>query len=326
VARRVCITDTDQPDLATRVAHEVFAGLGVRVDLLQTRDPAELAARASDADGLLVQYARITPGLMETLPRLRVIGRYGVGYDNVDVTAATARSIYVCNCPDYCTEEVADHTLALLLATTRGVLPFSHHVAGGGWSIDPAQPVPRLRGRVLGIVGIGRIGGAVAVRARAVGLTLIGADPYVSDERFGALGVERTDLPDLLARADYVTLHVPLTDETHHLMSRETLAMIRSGAVLINTARGGVVDTAALVEALRAGRLGAAALDVLEQEPPPADHPLRTLPNVILTPHAAFYSEESLIEVHERVTQDVARVLAGEAPQNAVNRDARSPR
>jgi D-3-phosphoglycerate dehydrogenase len=314
------MTDSDFTD--HRTEREIFERAGMRFEILQTRDTAEMIARAQDADALLVQYAPITPAIINGLPRLRVIGRYGVGFDTIDVDAATARGVYVCNCPDYCTEEVADHTLALLMAVTRQVFPLREQFDRGRWSIEDAKAIRRLRGRVLGIVGVGRIGSAVARRVAPLGFRLLGHDPYVPKKRLTALGLEPTPLADLLKQSDYVTLHTLLNAGTRHLINAERLALMKPGAVLINTSRGAVVDTNALVAALRSGRLSAAALDVLEQEPPPPGHPLRSMPNVILTPHVAFYSDASFPTLKRRVSEDVVRVLRGEPPENAVNREA----
>ena len=317
---RVYLTDSD---LASHdIERDVLERAGVRFEVLRARGPDDLIARAREADGLLVQYMQITKPIIDALPRLRVIGRYGIGFDTIDVAAASARGVYVCNCPDYCIDEVADHTVALLLALTRRLFPLRHHVAAGNWSIDPAKPAPRLRGRALGIVGVGRIGRAVAERTRPLGLRLIGHDPFISDDRLSGFGVDPMPLDDLLRQADYVTLHVPFSGETRHLLNRERLVLMKPGAVLINTARGGLVDTEALLEALRSSHLGAAGLDVLEQEPPASDHPFRSMSNVILTPHTALYSEESLSTLKREVTEDVAGILRGEAPKNAVNREA----
>lgn len=317
---RVYMTDSDFTDHS--VERAVFEHAGMTFEILQTRSPDELVPRARDADALLVQYAQITPAIVNALPRLKVIGRYGVGFDTIDVAAASARGVYVCNCPDYCTEEVADHTLALLMAVTRQLFPLREHFGEGRWSITQAHSISRLRGRVLGIIGVGRIGSAMARRTAPLGLRLLGHDPYIVDERFAELGVEPTSLADLLKQADFVTLHTLLSQETRHLLNRDRLAQMKPGAVLINTSRGGVVDTDALVAALRSGHISAAALDVLEQEPPPADHPLRSMSNVILTPHVAFYSNASFPTLKREVSEDVVRVLRGEAPKNAVNRES----
>jgi len=320
VSVSVYMTDSDFSDHSTE--REIFERAGMRFEILQTRNADELITRAGDADALLVQYAAITPAMIHALPRLRVIGRYGVGFDTIDVDAASARGIYVCNCPDYCTEEVADHTLALLMAVTRQVFPLREQFDRGRWSIEDAKAIRRLRGRVLGIVGVGRIGSAVARRVAPLGFRLLGHDPYVPDKRLAALGLEPTPLADLLKQSDYVTLHTLLNAETRHLINAKRLALMKPGAVLINTSRGAVVDSNALVAALHSGRLSAAALDVLEQEPPPPDHPLRSMRNVILTPHVAFYSDASFPMLKRKVSEDVVRVLRGKPPENAVNREA----
>lgn len=281
----------------------------------------EVAEVVADADAVLVNQLEISKELIELMPRCRVISRYGVGVDNVDVAAATAAGMYVASVPDYGTEEVADHAFALLLACIRGVSYKDHAVRQGQWNLIGSYPVHRTSGRVLGVVGFGRIGRAFARRAGGWGFSrLLVHDPYVDPRDIEASGAEPVDLDTLLTAANYVSLHVPLTEETHHLINAQRLAGMARAAIVINTSRGPVIDEAALEEALRDDRLAAAGLDVYEQEPLPQDSGLRSLPNVVLTDHAAYYSVEALSELKRKAAVNVRRVLQGEPPTYAVNR------
>jgi len=237
------------------------------------------------------------------------------------VEAATRKGIAVCNVPDYCTEEVADHTLTLALALVRKLPASIEYLRGGGWSHVPLRPIRRLGSLTFGLYGFGRIARAVAQRARGFGFGLVAYDPYVPDAVFAEAGVERMEADALLACSDLLSLHMPLTEGTRALMDRESLGRMKRGALLINTARGGLIDTEALLEALDSGQVGGAALDVLDVEPIPPDHPLWSRPNVILTPHLAWYSEEALAQLQRSVAEECARVLRGEPPRHAVNPD-----
>jgi C-terminal binding protein len=242
-----------------------------------------------------------------------------VGYNNIDVQAAGQRGLVVCNVPDYGTEEVADHAIMLLLAAHRGLIASDAAIRRGGWDLGPIQPATRLRGRTLALIGFGRIGQATALRARAFGLDVVVYDPYQPDGVDKALGVRRADsLAESLAQADFVSLHCLLSDETRHLINAASLRAMRPGAVLVNTARGGLVDEDALADALARGALRAAALDVLACEPPPAQARLLALPNVLVTPHVAGLSERSVHEMTRRATDAVLAVLAGDEPPGLV--------
>jgi len=245
---------------------------------------------------------------MDALPGLRVVATGTIGYDHIDVDAAAARGVWVCNVPDYCVEEVADHTLALLLALTRGVVALDRDVRAGRWDPRAAGPLRTLARLRVGIVGHGRIGGAVARR-----LAALGCEVLVNDVR--DVGVPRVALDELLARADVVTLHVPLTRETDSLIGPMEIASIKSGALLINTSRGRVVELDPLVRALREGHLGGAALDVLPEEPPPE---VPQLPNLIVTPHAAWHSAEAERKAIADAVEAVRTALRGERPSTAV--------
>ena len=316
---RVVITDTGFP--STQPEQEILGDLA-EISLAPSADEATLRALAGEADALLNCYAPLSADLVRSLRRCRIIARYGIGVDTVPLEVASQSGIMVTNVPDYCIDEVSDHALALMLNLARGVGRAMLSTRTGAWDLGVVRPLHRLRGQTLALLGFGRIARALAQKAAPLGLHVIAYDPYVPAEAIQAAGVEPVGLQDALARGDVVSIHVPLTDETRHLISADALAMMKPTAFLVNCARGGIVDTDALVAALRAGKLAGAGLDVLESEPPTADLGLRELPNVILTPHAAFYSEESMQELQRRAAEEVARVLRGERPRSLVNADA----
>jgi D-3-phosphoglycerate dehydrogenase / 2-oxoglutarate reductase len=306
----VLITDCDHPTID--VERAILEGAGLTVELARCRTPEDVIAAATDvgAIGLIVQYASITGEVLRALPGCRVVGRYGVGLDTIDLVTAAELSVRVVNVPDYCTDEVADHALGLILALTRGIVPLDRGVQRGVWDFRLAGRVRRPSSQRLGVIGLGRIGSALAQRARALGFEVVGTDPRGP----GDSGVKAIDLDTLLGTSDVISVHAPLDASTHHLIGSRTLALMKPTAILVNTSRGGLVDQDALVEALRAGRIAGAGLDVLEHEPIPADHPLIGLPNVVLTPHAAFYSEESLVEMKRKVSERVLAVLRDDRP------------
>ena len=287
------IADYDFP--STDVERRVLGTAGIDLVVGQCRTEEETIELCAEADGIILQYAPLTRRVIESLQRCRVISRYGVGVDTVDVAAATERGIWVANVPNFSTVEVAEHTLALLLALSRRLFVLDDLVHKGGWSTIGAMghTVP-LVDQTLGLVGFGAIARAVAFRARALGLRVLTYSPRTPVEVAHEYGVEQASLGDLLARADFVSLHCPLTAETRHIVDATALRQMRPSAWVINTARGQLVDQPALVEALRAGRIAGAALDVLEHEPIPPGDPLLGMRNVILTPHSAFYSVRSL--------------------------------
>jgi D-3-phosphoglycerate dehydrogenase len=253
-----------------------------------------------------------------------IIARYGIGFDNVDLLAATRAGILVTNVPDYCVDEVSDHALALMLALARQIVTADRAVKAGVWDVVPHAGVRRLRGQTLGLLGFGKIAKAVASKVQPLGMKVLVYDPYIESELIGGHGAEAVNLDRLLAEADAISIHVPLSPETSNLIGPRELAQMKRSAFLINTSRGGIVDEQALATALKEGRLGGAALDVLPVEPPPPDHPLRQAPNTILTPHLAFYSRESVIELQTKAAEEVARALMGEPPRSPVNPEART--
>jgi D-3-phosphoglycerate dehydrogenase len=299
----------DYPPAA--LAH--LEGLPVRLTGRCLPDEAALVAEGQEAHILLVTGLHFTEQTMRQLPHLRGIVRYGVGLDRIDLDAAAKRGIAVRNVTGFCTEEIADHCLGLLIACARGMFADALHVRHGNFR-HGAQRVLRLRGRCLGIVGFGAIGRALAIRAQALGLTVLAHDPYVSAQTIAEAGARPAALDELLSEADFVSLNCALTDDTRHLLGREQFACMKPGAFLINTARGGLVDQPALVEALQSGRLGGAALDVLDPEPPAADDPLLRLDNVTITPHVAWHSEQALEDLVVGVFAAVGELVRGMLP------------
>ena len=285
---------------------------GLPIELISRRIPDQqaLLVECRDADIILMTALRFDRPTMEQLPRLRGIVRYGVGLDTIDLQAASELGIEVRNVRDFCSEEIADHALGMLIACARGLFRDAEIARRGEWR-RCGQPVRRLRGSCLGIVGLGAIGRALATRARALGMRVLATDPFATPEAAAGIGASLVELPELLREADFVSLHCPLTEQTHHLLGPEQLALMKPSAYLINTARGGLVDQPALTRALQEGRIAGAALDVLDPEVPAPDDPLRRMDNVILTPHVAWYSEQALEDLVIGVFARVAELVRG---------------
>jgi D-3-phosphoglycerate dehydrogenase len=254
-----------------------------------------------------------------------VIGRYGVGVDNIAVDTATELGIAVTYVPDYCISEVSDHVMAMLLAWNRRVVLFDRATKTRGWGAEGlGMRIMRLEGKTLGIVGFGRIGRGVAAKARAFGMEILVSDPFVTAEAAVESGARKVELPELLRESHFVTLHTPLVPETRGLVGADELALMKPEAFLINAARGGLIDEDALYSALTAGEIAGAGLDVLADLDPPLDHRLVQLENVVVTPHTAFFSQEAVLELEERAAGEVAQVLQGRMPDNLVNPDVLS--
>ena len=302
----VVITDCDHPSV--EIERGIFKQAGLSLSVRACRTAGDVISAGRGAVGLLSQYAPVTDAVLAALPSVRVIGRYGVGLDNIDTAAAARRGLSVVNVPDYCTDEVADYAFGLILALTRGLPRLDRAVHGGTWDFRVAGDVHRAASQQLGIIGLGRIGSAVAQRARASKFRIAASDPYPllnEDVMF-------MTLPELLVSSDVVTVHAPLNTSTYHLLDASAFSLIKPGAFLVNTARGGLIDEEALTNALVSGRLRGAALDVLEEEPISPGDRLLQFPNVILTPHAAFYSEESIADMKTRVATSMINALNGE--------------
>jgi len=283
-------------------------------------DIEEAIAFGREADGWIVQYMKpIDERVFSACRKLRVVGRTGIGYDVIDVPAATEAGVVVTNVPSYCEEEVSDHAMALLLTCARRTALYTAAVKDGVWDWKIGRPIARLRGRTLGLVGFGKIPRALVPKAKAFGLKVVCADPYLPAETAASEGVELVDFETLLGGADFISIHCPLTAETKGMFNARTFALMKPTAFLINTARGSIIDLPALVEALKAGRIAGAGLDVLPDEPPAEGEALLELDNVVVSPHVAWYSEDSIVDLQARIGRNVAMVCAGRRPEAVVN-------
>jgi D-3-phosphoglycerate dehydrogenase / 2-oxoglutarate reductase len=319
---RVLVTDFAWPSLD--IERSILSELGAELVVADTGEEAELIELSSDVDGILTNWKRVPEAAVLGAPRCQIIARYGVGVDNIPVQLATELGIVVANVPDFCVNEVGDHAMGLLLACARRLVTFTSETRAGVWSLEHAPGLPRLAEQTLGIVGFGRIAQALVPRARGFGLRVLVYTPRLAAAGTvpGELGAQvevAASLDELLAAADYVSLHVPATTQSAGLIGEHALAQMKPTAYLINTSRGALIDEHALARALAEQRIAGAALDVLSSEPPPAENPLLCAPNLILTPHAAFYSDASIHEVQTRAAANVATVLTGEVPEHVVN-------
>ena len=297
-----------------------LAGVPARVTALPpVASEDDLISKAGDADAIILAFAPITRRVMTALDKLKVVVRTGVGYDVIDVPAATELGVIVVNIPDIWIREVANHALALLLAWNRKIIPLDRELRKGVWTAGVPGGAGALHGETVGVVGLGNIGTAFAKRAAALEMRVIAHDPFVDPAHFAKLGVERVSLEDLAARSDYVSVHTLLNAQTRHLINAAFLSRMKPTALLINTSRGPVVDEQALIRALEGRQLAGAALDVWEQEPLAADSPLLKMDNVIATPHAAYFSTAAVAQVPKRCGEEVARVLTKQRPLNVVN-------
>lgn len=324
---KIVVTDYEFADLAPEQA--VMDKAGLILTPAQCRSEAELIEVCADADAIINQYAQITPRVIAALGTCKVISRYGIGLNTIAVPEATAAGICVANVPDGSLEDVSDHAAAMMLSLARGLGRFDAAVRAGRWDYTVAKPLFRMRGKTLGLLSFGQIPQRLARKMAAFGVTVIAHDPYANPAVAADLGVTLVDSETLYRQADFLSVHVPLTDSTQGMVGHDQFALMKPTAYLINTARGPVVDQPALVEALQRGVIAGAGLDVFESEPLGADHPLASLPNVLLSPHCAWYSEESEVEIRSKAAQNVVDVLQGRLPTYHVNRDVQprfSPR
>ena len=304
---------------------ESILGPIATLEVTRSTDPGDIAAGVRDADAVIVNLEPIPRPTIEGMRRCKIICRYGVGYDNVDIAAATECGIWVARVPDYGIEDVSDHALGLFLACVRKIPYTDRGIRDGGWGFRRNRPSYRIRGKTFGLLGYGAIARALHRKLSGLGLARVLAhDPYVDEPEMHAAGAEPASVDELLAASDYVSIHAPLTPETRGMIDQGRLAAMKPTAIIVNTARGGIIDEPALAEALRAGRIGYAALDVFETEPLAADSPLRELDTVILTDHHAYYTEESVVELKTKAAQRVRTALEGGVPEAALN-DPRRP-
>jgi len=299
---------------------EVLGELDVELKIFNCATEDEVIDAVRGADGVLVNLAPVTENVIRAMDRCKVISRYGVGYDNVNIDVATERGIWVARVPDYSFEDVSDHALALLMGAVRKITYKDRRIREGGWNIRKEQPIHRIKGRVLGLVGYGAI--ARTLHRKVSGLGLKGVlvyDPFVEEEEIAKQGAEKVSFERLLKDSDFISIHVPLTDETFHMFGKSEFKLMKGEAIVINTSRGPVIDEKALIEALEGGKIGYACLDVFETEPLPDNHPLKRLNNVILTDHTGYYSEESLVELKTKAAKNILEVLKGNKPIYPVN-------
>lgn len=298
----------------------ILAGYAT-VKLAKSTAEDNLCSEVEDADVIMVGLAKITRKVIKSAKKLKGIVRYGIGVDNIDLNAATERRISVANVPDYCIGTVADHTFALLLALSRNVIKADKRVKEGKWGLAPELKGVDLEGKVYGIVGLGRIGRAVAFRAKGFGMKVVAYDPYVDKNKASELGVEIVGLDTLLKSSDFISIHVPLTNETRAMIGEKELRLMKKTAYLINVARGPVIDEKALIKALKECWIAGAGLDVLEKEPPDPDNPLLKLDNVVVSPHIAAFTEEAFYRLEMIAVKETIRILQGKLPTNLVNRE-----
>jgi len=312
--KKVVITDHCFPHI--ELERDVIESAGYVLESIQPicKTEDDIIAACGNADALLVQWAPVTRRVLQALPNVRCIVRYGVGVNNFDLGAAKDLGVVAANVPDFCVDEVANHALAMILSLCRRIPQDHRQILDGGWGVNPFRPIHAFTELTLGLVSFGKIARNLARKAAALGFSIIAHDPYVAEAAFTERGAAGVSLPELLARADVVSLHCPLIPETTHLLNEKTFAQMKPGAILINTSRGPVVDEPAMIGALKSGRLGGAGLDVFEEEPLPSASPLRAFSNVILTSHAASVSEKA-VEVLQRKAAEAARdFLQGKDP------------
>lgn len=315
---KVLITDYTFPDIS--VEQEIIAATKAEVVGAQAKTQEALIPLVSDADVVITQFAPVNTEVIQAMSKARVIIRYGIGVDNVQLETARQKNIPVCNVPDYCIDEVADHTLAFILSSTRQVVPNSNHVQSGKWGLATGLDQMRtLRDLTVGIVGFGRIGREVAVRLAPFKCRRLVFDPMVQPEKVRLLGCEPVSLPELLEQSNVVTLHCPSTPETRRMINSESISRMTRGAILVNLARGDLVDTPALIEGLKSGQISNAALDVFDKEPLPADSPLRSMPNVTVASHIASASVKAVRQLRETVAKIAVMAIRGEKLPNIVN-------
>jgi D-3-phosphoglycerate dehydrogenase len=315
---KVVITDCDHGDIEEE--KKLFPRIGAELVSVQVEEEEDLIRVCKDADGILNQYSLLTRRVLEALPRCKVIARYGVGVDSIDLRAATDLGIVVANVPDYCVDEVALQAVTLLMALIRQTVFFDQKIKSGHWDFRQGAPIHRIRAKTMGLVGCGRIGMEVARIVSALGMRVIVFDPYI--QKAGA-AVELVDLDTLFKESDFISIHCPLNESTRHLIGENAFVKMKKRPLIINTSRGPIIDENALVEALKNGLVSGAGLDVMEKEPPDPGNPLLKMDQVILSPHMSFYSEESIKELKRRTAEGVADVLQGKWPQSIVNSEVR---
>jgi len=322
---KVVVTDYIEENLDWEKEQLSKEGIELECHQLKFRPAEEVLEKIGDAELVLVNMVKMDEEIISKLKNCKMIMRHGIGYDNVDVAACTKHGIVLGYQTEYCKDDVAEHAIALILACARKIVrsrkTLESSSAAGQWDFSDIFPLYRSKGKTLGIVGVGRIGSIVCRRLKSFGFRIIGCDPYLSDRRMKELDIEFVERNTLFAESDFVTVHTPLNDETRHIVNAETLGLMKPTAYLINTSRGPMVDTDALADALKAGKIAGAAIDVYDVEPPPLDFPLFGLENVILTPHTAWASYESGWDIRKSIVEDLIACAGGGVPKFIVNKE-----
>jgi len=320
IKKKVLITDYQFKSI--KYEKKILSDIGVEVIEAQCKTEDEVVEKAKGVEGLIVECAPITRKVIESLPRLKVIARYGIGVDAVDLKAASEHKVFVLNVPDYCIDEVSDHALALLLASVRKIIPLNNYIKSGSWGFYFAQPFYRIKGRILGLIGFGNIARKLAEKAKSLGLSLLTYDPYISNEIMKNYEyVKNVYFLELLKKSDFISIHVPLTKNTKNMISIKEINLMKKSVTIINTSRGGIVNEKDLIEALVDKRINGVALDVFKEEPLNNNSLLLKQDNVILTPHVGYHSEESQIELQTKAAEGVKDVLIGKRPRYLVNKE-----
>lgn len=314
---KVIVTDYFFPNLD--LEKEELAKIDAELEVLNYDSEETMLTQLQQADAVLNCFASISEQMIDAMNQCKIIARYGIGVDTIPIEHASEKGIMVTNVPDYCVDEVSDHALALIMACARKIVPLHQDVHKGNWDYRSFRPILRLRGKVLGLIGFGKIPRILAAKAAALGMDIKAYDPYVSEKIANEHGVELLDLEGVLQQADFVSVHTPLTKDTYHLIGRNELSKMKSNAFIINTSRGGIIDEDALALLLKKGVIGGAALDVIEDEKEVHKSKVWRADNCILTPHTAFYSEESILELQQKTVQQVVAALTGEKPVYLIN-------
>ncbi len=326
-SKKIIVTDYLEDNLDWE--RDKFKEIGYELEAFQLKHATqkELIEAIKDADILIVNMAKIDKNVIDSLKKCKLIVRHGIGYDNVDVEYATKKGIFVANIPDYCVDEVAEQAVMLLMASARRLLQqiesLNFSVEKGSWDFSKVGRIYSVRGKTIGIVGFGRIGSRVYEMLQSFDLNFIVSDPYLSDEKKKKYGIEHTPLEELLKNSDFITVHAALTKDTYHLLNRENLKLLKESAIIVNTARGGLIDNEALCELLNNGKIHYAALDVYEGEPPKRDNIIFRTKNLLLTPHLSWSSEKSEWNIRYKIVETIEKFVKGELPENILNREAK---
>lgn len=317
-AFKVLFTDTIHKDL--EIEREIVEKAGGEFFFGADKSEEEFLELVEVADAIVTVYTDINEKILLKAKNCKGVVRTGIGFNNIDIVKAGELGMYACNVPDYCFDEVSDHTIITGLTLGRKILKFDNRVKAGNWSHDGMQPINAFRNQTFGLVGFGNIPKYVAKKVKAFGFNVIASDPYVKQEVADEYGVKLVTQDEVFAKSDYISLHAPLTEETKHTVNKDSIAKMKDGVIIINTSRGPLINEKDLYDALKSGKVAGAALDVMEVEPPDLSNPLLTLDNVIITPHAAFYTEESSIELRKKSFEEAVRIATGQIPKNIVNK------